>query len=129
MFLPWQFMYRNRVLSRQYVADCTLFHLARFRKTLSILIHLFLISTFDLVFLKCFNTHLSTMTSVYPDFRSSTFLLDHIKSCMNFFDPSRCVDKSGGLYHFFAEDGTVFDKTTRVLVTEARFIFTYKYFS
>ena len=44
---------------------------------------------------------------------------------MDFFNPDRCIDKSGGFYHFYGDDATVYDKTTRVLVTEARFIFTY----
>jgi len=58
--------------------------------------------------------------------RSREFLLNHISKSLEFFDTSRSVDKvSGGLFHFFGEDATVFDKDTRVLVTEARFIFTY----
>ena len=33
--------------------------------------------------------------------------------------------QKGGFFHFYAEDGSVFDKTTRVLVTEARFVFSF----
>ena len=33
--------------------------------------------------------------------------------------------RKGGFFHFYAEDGSVFDKTTRVLVTEARFVFSF----
>ena len=59
------------------------------------------------------------------DFRTREFLLQHLEQSMQFFNPSRCIDPSGGFFHFFGEDGTVYDKTTRVLVTEARFIFSY----
>ena len=31
----------------------------------------------------------------------------------------------GGFFHFYAEDGSVFDRSTRVLVTEARFVFSF----
>eukprot|EP00937_MAST-01D_sp_MAST-1D-sp2_P004738 g4738.t1 len=57
--------------------------------------------------------------------RSRAFLLDQMRSSMRFFAPSRCVDPTGGYFHFFAEDGSVYDKDTRVLVTQARFVFSY----
>jgi mannose/cellobiose epimerase-like protein (N-acyl-D-glucosamine 2-epimerase family) len=60
-----------------------------------------------------------------PNFKSRAFLLEHLQSSMAFFDPERCMDPAGGFFHFFAEDGSVYDRTTRVLVTEARFIFSY----
>jgi mannose/cellobiose epimerase-like protein (N-acyl-D-glucosamine 2-epimerase family) len=45
---------------------------------------------------------------------------------MDFFKPERCMDmERGGYYHFYAEDGTVYDADTKVLVTAARFIFTF----
>ena len=59
------------------------------------------------------------------NFRTREFLLDHIGQSMRFFEPKRCMDPAGGFFHFFDEAGEVYDKTTRVLVTEARFIFTY----
>lgn len=58
-------------------------------------------------------------------FRTREFLLDHVARSLHFFDPARCVDPAGGHFHFFGEEGQVYDRTTRVLVTEARFIFTY----
>jgi len=58
-------------------------------------------------------------------FRSKEFLLEHIQSSMDFFHPERCIDPSGGFFHFFAQNGDVYNKTTRVLVTEARFVFSY----
>ncbi|PQO98108.1 N-acylglucosamine 2-epimerase [Massilia phosphatilytica] len=59
-----------------------------------------------------------------PDFRSSGFLLDHIGHTMRFYHP-RCIDPSGGFYHFFRDDGTVYDRTTRHLVSSTRFVFNY----
>jgi len=59
------------------------------------------------------------------NFRSTEFLLEHIGRSMQFFNPARCIDPSGGFYHFYGDDAAIYDKTTRVLVTEARFIFTY----
>lgn len=71
------------------------------------------------------NTNTNTNEMNEPNFRSTTFLLQHIQKSMDFFNTDRCVDKSGGFFHFYGDDGTVYDKKTRVLVTEARFIFTY----
>jgi mannose/cellobiose epimerase-like protein (N-acyl-D-glucosamine 2-epimerase family) len=59
-----------------------------------------------------------------PDFRSPRFLLDHIAHTMGFYHP-RCIDPSGGFYHFFRDDGTVYDRTTRHLVSSTRFVFNY----
>ena len=59
-----------------------------------------------------------------PDFRSSDFLLGHIAATMRFYHP-RCIDESGGFYHFFRDDGTVYDRTTRHLVSSTRFVFNY----
>jgi mannose/cellobiose epimerase-like protein (N-acyl-D-glucosamine 2-epimerase family) len=59
-----------------------------------------------------------------PDFQSRTTLLDHIRHTRQFYD-SRCVDPSGGFYHFYKDDGTVYDAHTRHLVSSTRFIFTH----
>ena len=59
-----------------------------------------------------------------PDFRSRSTLLDHILHTKRFYD-ARCVDPSGGIYHFYKDDGTVYDARTRHLVSSARFIFNY----
>ena len=60
-----------------------------------------------------------------PAFRERDFLLGHMQRSMDFFDPSRTIDPSGGFFHFYAADGSVYDKHIRVLVTEARFVFSY----
>jgi mannose/cellobiose epimerase-like protein (N-acyl-D-glucosamine 2-epimerase family) len=59
-----------------------------------------------------------------PDFRSRATLLDHIRHTKQFYDP-RCVDPSGGIYHFYKDDGTVYDRHTRHLVSSTRFVFNY----
>lgn len=58
------------------------------------------------------------------NFRSREFLLEHIESSMKFFHP-HCINPSGGFFHFFKEDGTIYNNTTHVLVTQARFVFSY----
>jgi mannose/cellobiose epimerase-like protein (N-acyl-D-glucosamine 2-epimerase family) len=58
-----------------------------------------------------------------PDFRSPDFLLGHIRHTLSFYDP-RCVDASGGFFHFYKNDGTLYDRRTRHLVSSTRFVFT-----
>ena len=57
-----------------------------------------------------------------PDFRSPEFLLSHIRHTLAFYD-GRCLDPSGGFFHFFKDDGTVYDRRTRHLVSSTRFVF------
>ena len=59
-----------------------------------------------------------------PDFRSREFLLGHIQQTMAFYHP-RCLDPAGGFFHFFKDDGTVYDARTRHLVSSTRFVFNY----
>lgn len=59
-----------------------------------------------------------------PDFRSREFLLGHIRRTMAFYHP-RCIDPAGGFFHFFKDDGTVYDRDTRHLVSSTRFVFNY----
>jgi mannose/cellobiose epimerase-like protein (N-acyl-D-glucosamine 2-epimerase family) len=59
-----------------------------------------------------------------PDFRSPAFLLGHIRHTLSFYD-GRCLDPSGGFFHFFKDDGTVYDRQTRHLVSSTRFVFNY----
>jgi mannose/cellobiose epimerase-like protein (N-acyl-D-glucosamine 2-epimerase family) len=59
-----------------------------------------------------------------PDFRSASFLREQVLQTMAFYD-DRAVDPSGGLFHFFRDDGTVFDRHTRHLVSSTRFVFTF----
>ena len=57
-------------------------------------------------------------------FSQQNFLIDHIRSILNFYDPI-CIDENGGFYHFFKDDGKIYDSTTRHLVSSTRFVFNY----
>jgi len=59
-----------------------------------------------------------------PDFHSRATLLQHIRHTRQFYDP-RCTDPSGGFYHFYKDDGTVYDAHTRHLVSSTRFVFNF----
>ena len=59
-----------------------------------------------------------------PDFRSPAFLRQHVSWIMDFY-ASRASDPSGGMYHFFLDDGTVYDQRTRHLVNATRFVITH----
>jgi mannose/cellobiose epimerase-like protein (N-acyl-D-glucosamine 2-epimerase family) len=59
-----------------------------------------------------------------PNFRSAAFLREHILHTMAFYD-GRCIDPTGGFFHFFKDDGTVYDTHTRHLVSSTRFVFTH----
>jgi len=59
-----------------------------------------------------------------PDFRSEAFLRAHIAGTMAFYHP-RAIDPRGGFYHYFRDDGTVYDTAHRHLVSSTRFVFNY----
>jgi mannose/cellobiose epimerase-like protein (N-acyl-D-glucosamine 2-epimerase family) len=59
-----------------------------------------------------------------PNFRSAAFLREHILHTMAFYE-GRCLDPTGGFFHFFKDDGTVYDAHTRHLVSSTRFVFTH----
>ena len=59
-----------------------------------------------------------------PDFRDPDFLLGHIRHTMAFYHP-RAIDPAGGFFHFFRDDGSVYDAHTRHLVSSTRFVFNY----
>jgi hypothetical protein len=61
-------------------------------------------------------------THMLPQFRSRDMLIAHMSDTMWFYHP-RCVDPSGGFFHFFLDDGTVYDRSTRHLVSSTRFVF------
>ncbi|SFG01570.1 Mannose or cellobiose epimerase, N-acyl-D-glucosamine 2-epimerase family [Duganella sp. CF458] len=63
------------------------------------------------------------MTSL-PNFRDPNVLLEHARHTMRFYHP-RAIDPAGGLYHYFKDDGTVYDARHRHLVSSTRFVFTY----
>lgn len=57
-----------------------------------------------------------------PDFRAPDFLLGHIRHTLSFY-AGRNLDPSGGFFHFYKDDGTVYDRRTRHLVSSTRFVF------
>ena len=57
-----------------------------------------------------------------PDFRSPEFLLGHVRHTLSFYE-GRCIDPTGGFFHFYKDDGTVYDRRTRHLVSSTRFVF------
>jgi mannose/cellobiose epimerase-like protein (N-acyl-D-glucosamine 2-epimerase family) len=59
-----------------------------------------------------------------PDFKARATLLQHIRHTRQFYD-LRCVDPSGGFYHFYKDDGTAYDTRTRHLVSSTRFVFNF----
>lgn len=59
-----------------------------------------------------------------PKFRSREFLLNHIQDTLNFYAP-RVDDVEGGFYQNFLDNGEIYDKNTRHLVSSTRFVFNY----
>ncbi|MGN2252801.1 AGE family epimerase/isomerase [Frateuria sp. GZRe12] len=59
-----------------------------------------------------------------PDFRSESFLREHIARTMAFYHP-RAIDPAGGFFHYFKDDGTIYDRSHRHLVSSTRFVFNY----
>ena len=62
--------------------------------------------------------------TTFPNFRSPDVLLDHARHTMRFYHP-RAIDPAGGMYHYFKDDGAVYDPSHRHLVSSTRFVFTY----
>jgi mannose/cellobiose epimerase-like protein (N-acyl-D-glucosamine 2-epimerase family) len=61
---------------------------------------------------------------VFPRYRSPAFLKEHIFHTMAFYHP-RCIDRRGGYFHFFLDDGTAYDTGHRHLVNSTRLIYNY----
>lgn len=59
-----------------------------------------------------------------PEFRSESFLRAHIADTMAFYHP-RAIDPAGGFFHYFRDDGSVYDASHRHLVSSTRFVFNY----
>jgi len=64
------------------------------------------------------------MNTTAPDFRSPAFLRAHIADTMAFYHP-HCIDPAGGFFHYYKDDGTVYDASHRHLVSSTRFVFNY----
>lgn len=59
----------------------------------------------------------------HPNFQSPDFLRAHMRDTLAFYLP-RALDPSGGLFHFLRDDGTVYDRHTRHLVSSTRYVVT-----
>ncbi|SFR89662.1 Mannose or cellobiose epimerase, N-acyl-D-glucosamine 2-epimerase family [Dyella sp. OK004] len=59
-----------------------------------------------------------------PDFRSEAFLREHIAQTMAFYHP-HAIDPTGGFFHYYKDDGTIYDRSHRHLVSSTRFVFNY----
>lgn len=59
-----------------------------------------------------------------PDVRSETFLRQHIAQTMVFYD-AHAHDPEGGFFHYFRDNGTVYERSHRHLVSSTRFVFNY----
>lgn len=57
-----------------------------------------------------------------PDFWSPDFLRGHIRHTLGFYAPV-ALDPSGGFFHFFKDDGQVYERRQRHLVSSTRFVF------
>lgn len=64
------------------------------------------------------------MNAPLPDFRDPAFLRAHIADTMAFYHP-RAIDPRGGFFHYFRDDGSVYDASRRHLVSSTRFVFNY----
>lgn len=67
---------------------------------------------------------MNTQPSKLPDFRSPEFLRQHIRDILAFYHP-RCLDPAGGCFHYFRDDGSIYDREHRHLVSSTRFVFDY----
>jgi len=61
------------------------------------------------------------MTAI-PDMRRPEALWAHMRHTLAFYAP-RVKDETGGCFQFFKDDGTVYDRRTRHLVSSTRFVF------
>lgn len=59
-----------------------------------------------------------------PEFTNREFLEQHIRTTLNFYQP-HAFDAAGGFFHFFRDDGSIYNAHTRHLVSSTRFVFNY----
>ena len=57
-------------------------------------------------------------------FDNIKFLEDHINKILSFYNQN-AFDKNGGFFNVFLNDGSIFDKENRHLVSSSRFVFNY----
>jgi len=57
-------------------------------------------------------------------FTTPQFLLEHIDKTMAFYHP-KCIDKQGGFYQYFLDNGDIYNDQDKHLVSSCRFVFNY----
>ena len=57
-----------------------------------------------------------------PEFDSRRFLSEHIDKTLAFYEPN-ALDPQGGFFHYFLDDGAVYERSHRHLVSATRFVF------
>lgn len=70
------------------------------------------------------NTSATRVISLPNNFLDKHFLIDHIEATLRFYEPN-ALDQTGGFFHYFLDDGTVFNKASRHLVSSARIVYNY----
>lgn len=60
--------------------------------------------------------------SIWPDFESAAFLRSHVDSTLAFY-LRNALDPQGGFFHYFLDDGAVYNRTHRHLVSATRLVF------
>ena len=58
-----------------------------------------------------------------PDFTAGDFLEEHVRQTLTFYRDAR--DPQGGFFHCYRDDGSIYDRNFRHLVSSARFVVNY----
>ena len=62
-------------------------------------------------------------TPAMPDFESAAVLRAHVAHTLAFYD-AHAIDPAGGFFHYLRDDGTVYNRGHRHLVSATRLVFT-----
>lgn len=63
-----------------------------------------------------------TMSTTQPRFDSQAFLTQHVQDTLRFYEPN-AWDAQGGFFHYFKDNGEVYERRHRHLVSATRFVF------
>ena len=64
----------------------------------------------------------ATIESPAPAFESRAFLQAHIAHTLAFYERSAC-DPAGGFFHYLLDDGSIYEREHRHLVSATRYVF------
>jgi mannose/cellobiose epimerase-like protein (N-acyl-D-glucosamine 2-epimerase family) len=62
------------------------------------------------------------MNTPQPHFDSQAFLNQHVQDTLKFYEPT-AWDAQGGFFHYFKDNGHVYERSHRHLVSATRFVF------